>query len=150
MKKHLIITCFLILTGCVSSQSSYTQLSNIDKPALHSIQSAQLKVLMRQLDDLMFERMQNEVQLDRQRRYRTKDIVKVAEKLLETIGYIPNALQNLSLDSSEQTNFLKLSEQLKQQVTLLKQQASKNYVDAIPKRANQIIETCNACHCIFK
>lgn len=150
MKKHFIITCFLILTGCVFSQSSYTQLSNIDKPALHSIQSAQLKVLMRQLDDLMFERMLNEVQLDRQRRYRTKEIVKVAENLLETIGYIPNALQDLSLDSSEQIIFLNLSEQLKQQITLLKQEASKNYVDAISKRANQIIETCNACHRIFR
>jgi len=150
MKKNLSVLCFLLLTGCISNQSSYSQLSDTGKPALHSIQSAQLKVLMQSLDDLMFERMLHEVQIDRQRRYRTQEIVKVTEKLLNTIEYIPNALKDLSLNTTEQTIFLSLSKKLNDQVTLLKQEAERNHVDAIPKRANQIIETCNACHNIFR
>lgn len=136
--------------GCTSNQSEYSQLSDTGKPALHSIQSAQLKILMQQLNDLMFEHMLNEVQIDRQRRYRTKEIVKVSENLLATIEFIPNALPNLSLNKSEQKIFLNLTEQLKNQVTLLKQEAENNHVDAIAKRANIIIETCNTCHHLFR
>lgn len=149
MKNHILILC-LIFTGCASNQPEYSPLSDTGKPALHSIQSAQLKVLMQQLDDLMFEHMLNEVQIDRQRRYRTKEIVKVSDNLLKTIDFIPNALPGLSLDKHEQKIFLNLTEKLKNQVSLLKQEAENNHVDVIPKRANKIIETCNACHHIFR
>jgi len=150
MKNHLICFCIFILSGCVSTQTNNSLQSNTDKTALHSIQSKQLRVLMRELNDLMFERMLNEIQIDRQRRYRTKEIVDVADNLLHTIKYIPNALPELSLNKEDQKIFLSLSKKLKLQVLLLKQEAENNYVNAIPKTADQIIETCNACHLIFR
>jgi len=152
MKNNLTFFCIVILSGCVSTQPNTSLQSNTDtnKTALHSIQSKQLRVLMRELNDLMFERMLNEVQIDRQRRYRTKEIVDVANKLLHTIKYIPNALSELSLDKEDQKIFLGLNKKLKHQVLLLKQEAENNYVDAIPKTTDQIIETCNACHYIFR
>jgi len=55
----------------------------------------------------------------------------------------------LSLDKNELKTFLNLTGKLKQQLTLLKLEAEKNHVDAIPKRANRIVETCMACHHIF-
>ena len=150
MKSHLYIICFFLLNGCGTEQPIHTHLSDTGKPALHAVQSERLKGLMRELDDLMFERMLNEVQIDRQRRYRTEEIVRVAEKLLNTLEYIPYALEDLSLDEKEQQIFLNLSKKLKQQLALLKQEAQLNYVDAIPERANKIIETCNSCHHIFR
>jgi len=150
MKNHLICFCIFILSGCVSTQTNNSLQSNTDQTALHSIQSKQLRVLMRELNDLMFERMLNEIQIDRQRRYHTKEIVDVADNLLHTIKYIPNALADLSLEKEEQKVFLGLNEKLKHQVLLLKQEAENNHVDAIPDRADQIIETCNACHHVFR
>ena len=150
MKNYLSFLYILLLSGCQIEQPKQAYLVDIGKPALHSVQSERLKVLMRELDDLMFERMLNEVQIDRQRRYRTTEIAVVAEKLLTTVKYIPDALQELSLDEKEKEIFLNLSKKLTQQMTFLKQEAEKNYVDAIPKRANQIIEICNACHHIFR
>ena len=150
MTKQLSFFCILLSIGCGGQQPVMKHLSGTDKPALHAIQSERLKILMRELNDLMFERMLNEVQIDRQRRYRTEEIVRVADQLLNTVEYIPNALPDLSLDKQEQQAFLNLSQKLKQQVILLKHEAEQNHVDAITDRANQIVETCNACHAVFK
>ena len=150
MKKFFACLYLLFLTSCVAESPMTDHLSDTDKPALHAIQSQRLKSLMHELNDLMFERMLNEVQIDRQRRYRTEEIVRIAEKLLNTVEYIPRALQDLSLVQEEQQIFLKLSEKLKQQVILLKLEAENNQVDLIPKRANEIVETCNACHHVLR
>jgi len=150
MKNLFLCFCTLLLCGCVTEQAMQAHLSDTGKPALHAVQSERLKAVMRELNDLMFERMLNEVQIDRQRRYRIEEIVEVAEKLLNTLQYIPNALQDLSLLEQEQQIFLKLSEKLKQQVILLKLEAEKNHVDTLPTSVNRIVETCNACHHIFR
>ncbi|NOQ77093.1 MAG: hypothetical protein GQ475_04755 [Methylococcaceae bacterium] len=150
MKNYLLSLVFLCLVSCGVKQPPNYQLLDTGKPALHAIQGERLKRVMNELNDLMFERMLNEVQIDQQRRYRTKEIVKVTETLLETVKYIPEALQTLNLDKNEQQIFLNMSEKLNKQVSLLKQDAERNHVDAISSRVDYIIETCNACHHIFR
>ena len=150
MKNQLFILYFLFSTSCTQELPIPDHLPEIGAPALHSVQSKRLKTLMNELNDLMFERMLDEVQIDRQRRYQTEEIVNVAEKLLITVEFIPDAIQQLSLDKNEQKTFLNLTRKLKQQLTLLKLEAEKNHVDAIPKRVNRIVETCTACHHIFR
>ena len=105
---------------------------------------------MHELNDLMFERMLNEVQIDRQRKYRAEEIVRVADELIKTVRFIPNALPDLALAEKEKIEFLRLSEKLKQQIKLLKYDAELNHVDVLSERTNQIIETCNACHQVFR
>ena len=150
MNKIVLFLSVFILLGCEVKQTAQYQLLDTGKPASHAIQSERLRAVMIELNDLMFEHMLTEVQIDRQRRFRTEEIVTVAEKLLETVRYIPDALPTLNLNKNEQHIFLEMSKKLNQQVSLLKQDAENNHVDAIPKRANQIIETCNACHHVFR
>ncbi len=142
--------CFFTLTACTNAPPSQTELSNTGKPALHAIQSKRLKKLMQELNDLMFERMLNEVQIDQQRRRYTQEVVKISDQLLNSLKYMPEIFSSLTLTKTEQKVFLSLNHQLEQQVTLLKQEAVKNLVDALPKRRRQIIETCNACHQMFR
>ena len=106
MKNQLFILYFLFSTSCTQELSIPDHLPEIGAPALHSVQSKRLKTLMNELNDLMFERMLDEVQIDRQRRYRTEEIVNVAEKLLITVEFIPDAIQQLFLDKNEQKIFL--------------------------------------------
>lgn len=142
--------CFFILTACSSAPPPQTQLSNTGKPALHAIQSKRLKKLMQELNDLMFERMLNEVQIDQQRRRYTQEVVKISDQLLNSLKYIPEIFSSLTLTKTEQKVFLSLNHELEQQVTSLRQEAVENLVDAIPKRRQQIIETCIACHQMFR
>lgn len=149
MKKLYFLFC-LLLTACATEQPVQVHLQERQDSALHAVQSKRLKVLMHELNDLMFERMLNEVQIDRQRKYRAEEIVRVADELIKTVRFIPNALPDLALAEKEKIEFLRLSEKLKQQIKLLKYDAELNHVDVLSERTNQIIETCNACHQVFR
>jgi len=150
MKNYLLLLLLFLLVSCGVKQPTNKLLLNTATPARHAIQGERLKSVMNELNDLMFERMLNEVQIDQQRRYRTEDIVKVSETLLQTVKYIPKALPTLDLDQQEQQVFLKMAEKLTEQVSMLKQEAERNHVDAISARIDHIIDTCNACHQVFR
>lgn len=149
MKRYCQILCFCLLASC-SAEQHRTTLLDTGKPALHAVQSERLNLLMNQLNDLMFERMLTEAELDTQRRMRTEEMAKVAATMLETIQEIPEALPALSLSPQEQQTFLKLNQRLKEQAGLLKQEAEKNYVDSIPSRLDSIVAICNECHRSFR
>jgi cytochrome c556 len=140
----------LLITACTGEQHHAPQLQEFDKPALHAVQSARLQGLMKQLNDLMFERMLTEVELDVKRRQRTRQIAEVAAAMQRSVQDIPKALPTLSLNAKERETFLSLSARLENQVTLLKQEAELNYVDAIRPRVERIVSICNACHQAFR
>jgi hypothetical protein len=151
MKRYFYAVLIAAMAGCSSSSNPIdTELSNTGKPALHAVQSAKLKLAMQQLNDLMFERMLNEVQVDRMRRGYVQDIVVVTDQLLGTLDSLPGTMGGLSLDDKEQQIFLSLVGKLKDQVVSLKSDAQLNHVDVIPQRAKQIVETCNSCHHLFR
>ncbi len=148
--KQLYFLFGLLLIACTTKQATQVNLQERQDSALHAVQSKRLKVLMQELNDLMFEQMLNEVQIDRQRKIRTEEIVRVADKLIYTVRFIPNALPDLALGEKEKAKFIQLSKRLKQQVKLLKYDAKLNHVDVLSKRSDQIIGTCNTCHHLFR
>lgn len=150
MKRYCHCLCALLMTACTAEKHPVRELPDTGKPALHAVQSERLRNLMMQLNDLMFERMQTEVALDRERRQLAGEIAAASAIMLATVKDIPQALPALSLDSKERQSFLNLSARLEEQVTLLKQEAELNYVDAIPQRLERIVATCNACHQSFR
>ncbi len=151
MKRYFFPVLIALVSGCSSSSQPMTaELSDTGKPALHAVESERLKRVMQQLNDLMFERMLNEVQVDRMRRDYVQDIVSIADQLLGTLDSLPGTMSSLSLDDKEQQIFLSLVGKLKDQVGELKTDAQMNHVDVIPHRAKQIVETCNSCHHLFR
>lgn len=150
MKRSISITFSLLLLACGSGRQGSPTLHDTGIPALHAIQSERLQSLMSRLNDLMFERMLTEVELDRERRLRMQEMAEVAGTMLETVKEIPNALPSLALNDKDELTFLDLSARLREQVAMLKQEAEQNYVDGIPKRIEQIVAICNECHRSFR
>jgi cytochrome c556 len=150
VKQYCPIIAALVLAACTAEQHNATRLQDTGKPALHAVQSERLQSLMQQLNDLMFERMLTEVELDRERRERMREIAKAAAIMQQTVQDIPKALPSLALSPKERQSFLELSGQLGEQVALLKQEAERNDVDGVPKRLERIVATCNACHRSFR
>jgi len=149
MKRSIPSICTLLLLACGAERHAST-LQDTGKPALHAIQSERLQDLMSRLNDLMFEHLLTEVELDRERRLRLQEMAEVAGVMLGTVQEIPNALPSLALNAEDRQAFLDLSGRLKEQVTQLKQEAEQNYVDGIPKRIEQIVAICNECHRSFR
>ncbi|MDD1612170.1 MAG: cytochrome c [Methylococcaceae bacterium] len=150
MKRSIPILFSLLLLACGSERQNSPSLQDTGKPALHAIQSERLQGLMSRLNDLVFERMLTEVELDRERRLRMQEMAEAAGTMLGTVQEISNALPSLELSSPDRQTFMELSTRLKEQVTALKQEAEQNYVDGIQKRLEQIVAICNECHRSFR
>jgi len=149
MKRLIPSLCALWLLACGAERHAST-LQDTGKPALHAIQSERLQDLMSRLNDLMFEHLLTEVELDKERRLRMQEMAEAAGVMLGTVQEIPNALPSLALNAQDRQAFLDLSGRLKEQVTRLKEEAEQNYVDGIPKRIEQIVAICNECHRSFR
>jgi len=150
MKRSIPSLCALLLLACGAERHASPTLQDTGKPALHAIQSERLQDLMSRLNDLMFEHLLTEVELDRERRLRLQEMAKVAGVMLGTVQEIPDALPSLALNVQDRQAFLDLSGRLKEQVTQLKEEAEQNYVDGIPRRIEQIVAICNECHRSFR
>lgn len=157
MQKYSIanmIICLLSVAACSSLRdgplSSPELTNNTGSTALHAIQDARLRALMREMNSLMFERMRTELEIDRERRQKAAQIGRVADEMARTVVDIIDSLPRLSLEEDEKIMFLILAEKLRSQVKMLKQQADHNYIDAIPGTLERITTTCAACHQLFR
>ncbi|MGR9100905.1 MAG: hypothetical protein ACU826_10095 [Gammaproteobacteria bacterium] len=148
--KKLFWIGFLFLYACGGERHSTAPSGVTEKSALHAVQSQRLRRLMAALNDLMYERMLTEVEIDRMRRSRTRDLAVAAGSMLETLDYIPEVLPDLGLEQRETADFLGLVDRLKKETALLRQEAEQNYVDAIPAQLDRIVETCNECHRLYR
>ncbi|HUL11381.1 MAG TPA: hypothetical protein VLU73_04320 [Methylococcaceae bacterium] len=152
MRRPWMIILLVNFTACSTSPEHAVPktLPNTGQPALHAVQDARLHELMVEMNSLMFDRMRTELDIDRERRQRATQIAEVARSLSNTINAILATLPTLKLNPDEQTAFLALANKLRDQAGQLEQQASHNYIDAIPQTLDQMTHTCTACHGLFR
>ncbi len=119
-------------------------------PALHAVQDARLRILMNEMNALLFERTPTELELDQVRRQKATQIADVADAMSRAVDEIVQNLPQLSLTGEEESVFLVLAGRLRDQVTTLQAQARGNYVDSIPGTIEQMSATCDGCHQLFR
>ena len=154
MQKWLFLIIFL-LNACSDVSGTRYIKPNIKQtesgqPALHAIESAQLRELMNRMDILMQESFMTEYEIDIQRRKYAMRIAATAEELSKTVKAIIDVLPSLKLSSEEQKVFLSLAKNLDDRAQLLHKQAKQNQIDAINNTMKQIGATCTSCHSLFR
>lgn len=155
MQKWLILFFVFLLNACSDIGGTYPkkpiiEQSKNEQPALHAIQSAELRELMDRMDILMQERFMTEHEIDVQRRKYARRIASTAEELSKTVTAIIDVLPALKLSAKEQKVFLYLAKNLDEHAQLLQKQATQNQIDAINTTMNQISSTCTTCHSLFR
>jgi hypothetical protein len=136
-----------LVAGCASAPEGLPDTGN---PALHAVDDERLRELMGEMNNLVFERMRTELDIDRERRRKALKIAEVAGNMAQTVGAIIDTLPGLGLSPNEQTTFLTLADKLRSRVRTLEEQANRNYIDAIPGTLEQIETTCTGCHQLFR
>jgi len=144
--------CLFSATACSTTdvkQLPYLGL-NAKSVSLHAIYDARLRDSMREINNLMFERMLTELEIDQERRQKSAQIGRLADEMGRAVDYIIDSLPRLPLDENEKIKFLTLADQLRNQVKMLRKQADHNYIDTIPDTLEHITTTCVTCHQLFR
>jgi hypothetical protein len=121
------------------------------RPVLHAVYAEDLREAMRDLnrqaEQQVWLQMYNttEPQVDMSR------MVDVADKMAYVAANrLPQAVNNVQMDPNERQIFLGLSQRLHDQAVVLKQQAQADQLIRAQSTMNDIINTCNSCHTMFR
>lgn len=126
------------------------KLIDTGKPALHAIDSQDLRQSMQRMHNLMYERNLTEHEMDNQRREALYRVQQAAEGVEQALTDMRQALPRLHLEPDEQKVFASLADKLLIQAGQLKSQAQTLQLDAIPATLEAISATCTSCHELFR
>ena len=151
MRKYIVLVAVLALPGCSTAPRTLPpySLQETGQPALHAIMNDRLRILMAQMNTLLFDQIRTEVELDQERRRNAVRIADAAGKLQQTVDMILAAQPSLQLTQNEAATFAALAGKLKIQAVQLQDLAQRNQIDALPQAVSQVRSTCMCCHSLF-
>ena len=142
----------ILLSGCSIAPRAtlQTKLPDTGQPALHAVQDARLRTLMQQMNNLMFDNLRTELDIDRDRSRHARQIGESAAAMAKTVDDILANRTKLNLRPGEDEAFVALAIKLRKLAQKLQQEALNNQVDTLPKTLDQISLTCSSCHQLFR
>ncbi len=152
-RQTLLILSSLTLISCTNPTPHIvvnSDSSEVGQPALHAVHNNRLRELMGRMNGLMQERFLTEPELDAEHRKYAKQIFNTAQNLSQTIDVISATLPSLKLSAAEQTTFIALVTQLREQTQVLQAQTKQNHLGVISHTLEQIDATCTSCHALFR
>lgn len=156
MKKTELIPSTLLavaLAACTPSAQQRVEapaLANTGVPALHAIDSNELRNVMRRINNLMHERNLTSQEMDSQQRLATTQVIDAAKGLDESIDGIIAVMPSLKLAPGEDTAFRSLAVKLRDDAYKLKFQAETHQLELIPATLERMSSTCNSCHALYR
>ncbi|KHD09385.1 hypothetical protein PN36_17805 [Candidatus Thiomargarita nelsonii] len=149
-RKCFFLSFFMIasLASCTSSANKdHNALSeNTEKASKHALSNQPLKKIMNELNDLLFEQIPTELELDR---LRSRYALRIAENTTQSLSTIEEMLQlekKFGLSQAESQRFRELTKQLQTQAQALERVAMAGQTEAISPALGRMIGICNTCH----
>ena len=117
---------------------------------LHAVQNERLREVMQGFNNLMFEQMYTELELDVERVRRSRKIAESAAELAKTTEYLPRYADELGLSPSEKALFLERADELRAKAVRLQEAAEGKDANAMRHWLMRLEITCNNCHRLFR
>ena len=119
------------------------------KSVLNAIHSNDVRIIMRRLNVLAYEREYTELELEKLRARQIKLLAQTAGELAQTAEQLPEDVQK-DLSREDQTTFRAMANQLYSESLQLEEEAAANNYRALNECYQRLRETCNACHRLFR
>lgn len=120
------------------------------EPAMHAVQNDRLQSVMRQINNLVYGQLGNEINLSRERQTKSAEIAKIAGELAQSQKAIIETLPSLKLKPEEESAFIALAEKLRNGAERLGESADQNQLQSVPAQLDNITNTCISCHTLFR
>ncbi|TKI70320.1 hypothetical protein FCU45_03285 [Sulfurimonas crateris] len=142
-----MICCAIALflfSGCSLKEQS-------SKPALkHMIQSEKLRILMRELDLVVYERQKSELERDKMRKRYVFTLADTLKKLSAEIENMPKGDLGSDLTPGDFDDYKRYAKNLNQDANELYLLAQNYEFELLTKKMEDIKTSCNSCHKQFR
>jgi len=142
----------VVCVGCSgpSPRASERRLENLGPPALHAVESEQLRKVMGELRATVFEQFATELDLDRSRAAHAAELARAAHALTGAAAKLVAAAPSLELGDAERRVFTDLASKLGHQAAEVEVLANAGRFAEISPALDRMVATCNACHTSFR
>ncbi len=145
-----IMLCLNFFNNFVFAEDGPPQpLPGKSKSVLNAIHSDDVRIIMRRLNVLAYEREYTELELEKLRARQIKLLALTAGELAQTAEQLPEDIQN-NLSREDQTTFRAMASQLYSESLRLEEAVEANDHNALNAGYQRLRETCNACHRLFR
>ncbi|MGZ5050646.1 MAG: hypothetical protein ACXWF8_11265 [Methylobacter sp.] len=120
------------------------------EPAMHAVQNSRLEAVMHQINNLVYDQLNNEIKLSREGEIKTAQIADIANQLANSEKFIVEILPSLKLKPDEASAFLALAGKLRAGALHLEELANQKQLQTIPATLDTITSTCISCHALFR
>lgn len=143
----------LALASCNKPQptSRATVMASTTRPVLHAIYAQDLRQAMRDLNRDASQQVWMQLYTGGGPIVDMAEVARVADRMAQVaVNRLPQAVAGVQMDPGERQAFLGLAQRLRDEAVILKQEAERNELTAAQSTMNQIINTCNSCHTMFR
>jgi hypothetical protein len=145
--------CLLMLASCNQPQSQARQkvLPRTSPPVLHAVTAKELREMMRDLSAQASQQVWMDIYTSGEPGADMSRMVPVADSMAQAAANrLPQTIASIQMDPKDRQVFLGLSKRLYDEAVVLKQQAQTNQLAPARATMNQITNTCNSCHTLFR
>jgi cytochrome c556 len=140
----LFAVVVFIFLGCAAKEQS-------NKPAVkHMIQSEKLRILMRELDLVVYERQKSELERDKMRKRYVLTLADTLKKLSAEVENMPMGELGSGLTSDDFYEYKGYAKSLNQDANELYILAQNYEFELLSKKMEDIKVSCNSCHKQFR
>jgi hypothetical protein len=119
-------------------------------PVLTAVHSDELRLIMRRLNTLAYEREYTELQLQKLRTAQITLLVNTVVELIDTIDELPEVISATSLGEADRITFRALARRLLEETLSMRAHVRDGDEEALDDGYRRLQETCAACHRLFR
>ncbi len=146
----LMMVSLLVLSACVSkSVSSSNEMAQTSKKE-HKIESEELRVLMRELNMVVYDRQKSELDRDDLRRRYALNLADVVKELAYKVEHIPQNELGKELTDHDQAIYVRYAHELYLNGEEIDRVAQKYELEKLDGAIAKTQQTCDRCHALLR
>ena len=145
-----LIISLLLLSACVSKNSSSVNLTTVETEKEHKVESEELRLLMQELDMVVYDRQKSELDRDDIRRRYALNLAAVVKELAYKIEHIPQDGLGENLTQKDRVLYIDYARELYANGEEINDVAQKYEMEKLESTIDNMQQTCNRCHALLR
>ncbi len=145
-----LIISLLLMSACVSKNTASSNLTALEREKEHKIESEELRLLMQELDMVVYDRQKSELDRDEIRRRYALNLADAIKRLALKIEDVPQDGLGENLTSEDRKMYIVYAQELYKNGETIDAVAQKYEIEKLESTVAQMQQTCNRCHSLLR
>ena len=145
-----LMLALFVLSACVSKSSSSANMNSLKAAKEHKIESEELRLLMRELNMVVYDRQKSELDRDDIRRRYALNLADVVKELAYKIEHIPKDGLGENLTQKDRELYAHYARELYENGEAINDVAQKYEMEKLERAIDNMQQTCNRCHALLR